>query len=85
MERKITIQNETGIHARPAGLIVKEAAKFKSSITIEKDGKEYNAKSIMSLMAMAAAKGEEITIKANGEDEQEALSAIADFILTGLE
>ncbi|WP_242823440.1 HPr family phosphocarrier protein [Thermobrachium celere] len=85
MEKKIVIQNETGIHARPAGIIVKEAAKFKSAITIEKAGKEYNAKSIMSLMTMAAKKGEEIVIKANGEDEAQAIEALTNLILNGLE
>lgn len=85
MEKKIVIQNETGIHARPAGIIVKEAAKFKSAVTIEKGGKEYNAKSIMSLMTMAAKKGEEITIKVNGEDEAQAMDALVNLIMTGLE
>lgn len=85
MEKKIVIQNETGIHARPAGIIVKEAAKFKSAVVIEKGGKEYNAKSIMSLMTMAAKKGEEITIKVNGEDEAQAMDALVNLIMTGLE
>nr|WP_201769245.1 HPr family phosphocarrier protein [Fervidicella metallireducens] len=85
MEKKIVIQNETGIHARPAGLIVKEASKFKSNISLIKGEKEYNAKSIMSIMTMAAAKGEEIIVKANGEDEETALSAVVELILTGLE
>ncbi|EYE89138.1 HPr kinase [Fervidicella metallireducens AeB] len=85
IEKKIVIQNETGIHARPAGLIVKEASKFKSNISLIKGEKEYNAKSIMSIMTMAAAKGEEIIVKANGEDEETALSAVVELILTGLE
>jgi phosphocarrier protein HPr len=85
VEKNIIVQNETGIHARPAGIIVKTAAGFKSNIFLVKDGKEYNAKSIMSLMTMAAAKGEEITVRANGEDEEAAVEAIVNLILTGLE
>ena len=53
-----TITDELGIHARPAGLLVKLAAGFKSNIIISKDGKEANAKRIMALMSLGATKGE---------------------------
>lgn len=85
IEKKVVVKNETGIHARPAGLIVREASKFKSNLTLIKDDKEYNAKSIMSLMTMAAACGQEITVRADGEDEEEALARISEIIMSGLE
>lgn len=85
IEKKVIVKNETGLHARPAGLIVREASKFKSTIALIKDSKEYNAKSIMSVMSMGAGMGEEIFVRANGEDENDALGKIADIIINGME
>lgn len=85
IEKSITVENETGIHARPAGLIVREASKFKSGITFVKGSKVYNAKSVMSVMTMAADKGEEIVIRVDGTDEEAALAAMVNLIKTGLE
>lgn len=85
IEKKVIVKNETGLHARPAGLIVREASKFKSTIALIKDSKEYNAKSIMSVMSMGAGMGEEIIVRANGEDENDALGKIADIIINGME
>lgn len=85
IEKCITVENETGIHARPAGLIVREASKFKSGITFVKGSKVYNAKSVMSVMTMAADKGEEIVIRVDGPDEEAALAAMVNLIKTGLE
>lgn len=78
------ITDEEGIHARPAGLLVKTAAGFKSKITIAKDGKEVDAKRIFGVMGLAAKKGQEITIKAEGEDEAEAIEAISEFLKSNL-
>lgn len=85
LQKSIMVENETGIHARPAGLIVKEASKFKSEVVFLKDSARYNAKSIMSIMAMAADKGETITITANGADEAAAMDAMVILIRKGLE
>lgn len=85
MEKNIIISNETGIHARPASKIVKEAAKYKSEIIIKKGDKAYNAKSIINLMSMAAAKGEEITLIVQGEDEELAIEGLTNLILNDLE
>lgn len=85
LQKNITVENETGIHARPAGLIVREATKFKSEVAFLKDNASYNAKSIMSVMAMAADKGETITITANGADEAAAMDAMIILIREGLE
>ncbi|MGX8795858.1 HPr family phosphocarrier protein [Fusibacter sp. JL298sf-3] len=59
---KFTIQNETGLHARPAALVVETAMAFDAAISIKKAGNAYNAKSIMSLMSAAISKGDEIEI-----------------------
>ena len=78
------ITDEEGIHARPAGLLVKTAAGFKSKITIAKDGKEVDAKRIFGVMGLAAKKGQENNIKAEGEDEAEAIDAVSEFLKSNL-
>jgi phosphocarrier protein HPr len=80
MEKKAIVKSETGIHARPALTVVKEASKFKSEVIIVKDGNEYNAKSIVAIMSMAAVKDDEITIKATGNDEEAAVVAMVKII-----
>ena len=75
VEKVFVVKNETGLHARPASQFVQKAAKFKSVIKLKKDGKEANAKSIISVLSLGASKGSEITISCAGDDEQEALSA----------
>jgi len=76
----ILVQNKTGLHARPAAAFVQAAAKFKSSITIEKDGKRANAKSMLSLLSIGASMGSTVTIMAEGEDESQAVTALAELI-----
>lgn len=85
MEKNIVVSNETGIHARPAAKIVKEASKYKSQITIKRGDKKYNAKSIIGLMSMAVVKGEEITLIVQGEDEEAAVEGLTNLILNHLE
>ncbi|MGH4138933.1 HPr family phosphocarrier protein [Clostridium sp.] len=80
IEKKAIVKSESGIHARPALSVVKEASKFKSEVLIVKDGNEYNAKSIVAIMCMAAAKDDEITIKATGADEEAAAVAMVKLI-----
>lgn len=79
-----TITDELGIHARPAGLLVKLAAGYKSDIIISKGGKEANAKRIMALMGLGAVKGTEITVKVEGPDEGEAAAAVEEFLKANL-
>lgn len=67
---KATLLNETGLHARPASLFVKEASKFESDVKVMLDGKEFNAKSIMGVLSMGATKGDTLEIKAEGKDEK---------------
>lgn len=85
VERKVIIKNPTGLHARPASLLVKEANKFKSEIMINKNGKDVNAKSILSVLSLGVSNGDEIIIKANGEDEKEAMDAIINLLETFVE
>ncbi|MCB2289567.1 HPr family phosphocarrier protein [Clostridium sp. CS001] len=85
IEKKAIVKSETGIHARPALAVVKEAAKFKSEVIIVKDGNEYNAKSIVAIMCMAAIKNDEIIIKTIGEDEEIAAVSMVKLIEEGLE
>lgn len=80
MEKKILVKAESGLHARPAGAIVQMASKFKSEITIN----GMNAKSIMNVMSLGVGHGEEVTIKVDGDDAQEALTSLATLI-EGLE
>lgn len=71
-EITVTIQGESGLHARPAGLLAAEAQKYQSEIVIEKDSRSINAKSIMSVLSLGGTKGDQVTVRINGEDEAEA-------------
>lgn len=75
-EASVRINNKIGIHARPAALLVSEAGKFKSSITIKKGQKEADLKSIMGVLSLGVFGGEEVVIRTNGTDEEKALSTI---------
>lgn len=92
MKRRILIMKELsyvitdpeGIHARPAGALVKEAAAFTSKITIGKDGKEVDAKRIFGIMGLAAKQGQTIVLKAEGDDEDAAIEKIGTFLKENL-
>lgn len=74
------IANQLGLHARASGALVRLASTFQSEITVAKDGTRVNAKSIMGLLLLAAANGSLIEIAAEGNDEQEAVTAIEALI-----
>lgn len=82
-KQEVTLQNETGLHARPASLFVKEASRFTSDVKVFKEGKEYNAKSIMGILSMGAGKGDNILIQAEGEDAKEAVKVLAKLVNDG--
>ena len=82
-ERSVQIVNEAGIHARPAAEIVKTAAKFRAEVSISKDGLDVNARSIMGVMMLAAECGSTVVLRADGDDAQAAIDAIADVIANG--
>lgn len=83
-EFKYTITDSQGIHARPAGLLVKEAVKFASDIKIEKAGKAADAKRIFGVMGLAAKQGEEVVIRVEGADEAEAAAVMETFFKENL-
>ena len=82
-EIKALIVNRLGMHARPAALFVKTSSKFQSKIWVRKDDLEVNGKSIMGVMMLAAAKGSTITVETEGDDEKEAIDALAGLIASG--
>ena len=76
-EKFLTVLNRAGIHARPAALIAQTANKFSSEITIEMDSASVNAKSIMGVITMAAGYNTQLILRADGEDEKQAVEAIS--------
>jgi phosphocarrier protein len=70
------IKDEIGIHARPAGMLVKEAKEFSSTITIEANGKKADLTKLMMLLSLGVKKGAEVTITAEGADEDAAIAAM---------
>ena len=77
-KREFHIIAETGIHARPATLLVQAASKFNSDINLEYNGKSVNLKTIMGVMSLGVGQGADVTITADGDDAKEAIEAIAD-------
>jgi len=83
VEKKVVVINRLGMHARPSAMFVTHASKFKSEIYIEKDGLKVVGKSIMGVMMLAAEKGSELIISAEGEDEREAVDELVKLIESG--
>ncbi len=79
-ERRITIQNKLGLHARASAKFVAEASRFESDLALLKDEIEINAKSIMGLMMLAASKGSTLVLKAEGKDADKALDTLEELI-----
>jgi len=79
-EKQYTVIDETGIHARPATLLVQTASKFDADINLEYKGKTVNLKSIMGVMSLGIGKGAEIKITAEGSDADDALTAIGELM-----
>ena len=80
IQKPITIQLSTGLEARPVAQLVQVASQFNSEIHVEIGKKKVNAKSIMGMMSMALLNGEEVVIDAEGEDAQDAVAAIEEFL-----
>ena len=78
--KEIEIKNKLGLHARAAAKVVHTAARFQSSIKIKKGDEEVDGKSILGILLLAAGKGSIITVRADGEDESEAVEAIEKLI-----
>ena len=79
-----TVKDELGIHARPAGLLVKEVKNFQSKVTLEKDGKSVDASRLMAVMGMGVKKDQTVTVTVEGDDEDAACDAIKAFFETNL-
>jgi phosphocarrier protein HPr len=79
-EKQFKVIAETGIHARPATLLVQTASKFDSEISLEYKGKKVNLKSIMGVMSLGVGQGADITIAAEGSDQEEALRSIEETL-----
>jgi catabolite repression HPr-like protein len=80
LAKQVEVKLKTGLQARPAALFVQEANRFSSDVFLEKDGKKVNAKSIMGLMSLAVGSGVVINIIADGDDEENAINSLTDFI-----
>lgn len=81
--KNITIQNTVGLHARPATYFIQKANCYKSSIWIENSDRRANAKSLLGVLSLGIAKGDIITILADGVDEQDAVDGLIELVLKG--
>jgi phosphocarrier protein len=80
IKQEIKIVNKLGLHARAAAKFVSTATRFESKVTISKDGREVDGKSIMSVMMLAASFGSDVVITTDGKDESQAFNAIKTLI-----
>ena len=78
--RTVTVNNQVGLHARPATFFIQKANEFHSSIWIEKDERRVNAKSLLGVLSLGIIKGTSMDIAADGPDEQEAVEALEELI-----
>jgi phosphocarrier protein HPr len=85
MEKVFTVKNPSGLHARPATMLVQKASSFPCEVTIVKGDKNINAKSIMGVMSLGIRQGEQLKVITNGEQEQEALNAVGEILETVFE
>lgn len=79
-EIRATVNNKTGLHARPAASLIKKAKEYKSEIWIIKNNAKINAKSMLSLLSLGVSQGDEIVVGAEGEDEETAVAGIVELI-----
>ena len=83
LRKTITIELETGLEARPVAMLVQVASQYDSNIYVECDSKRVNAKSIMGVMTLGLAPGEQVTVTADGADEEKAVSGIEKYLTEG--
>ncbi len=77
MERKVTLGSKSGLHARPAAVFVQNAKGFQSQVTLSKNEKTVNGKSILSVLSLGAEQGDQVILKVNGDDAQLAIDKLA--------
>ena len=80
VEAQLVIRNQLGLHARACAMFVKTAARYRSQVFASRDDLEVNGKSIMGVMMLAAEEGATIRVRAEGEDEQDALRALEELV-----
>jgi phosphotransferase system HPr (HPr) family protein len=85
MEKQVIVNLPQGLHARPASEFVRTASAFASEIGLSKDGKTANGKSIISIMSLTVTKGQQVTLTADGPDEQQALEALEKLLTAAAE
>ena len=85
LSKDVTVQNQVGLHARPATFFIQKANNFKSSIWVSKDERKVNAKSLLGVLSLGIIRGTNISIIADGEDEVEAVDALVDLISSNFE
>ncbi len=83
--KDVVVQNQVGLHARPATFFIQKANEFKSSIWIEKEDRRVNAKSLLGILSLGIVGGTSIRIIADGTDEQEAVDGLVDLVESGFE
>lgn len=82
IEVPVVVRQEKGLDGRPIALLVQEASQYASKVFIKVEDKSINAKSIMGMMSLSLAEGEEVTIFTEGEDEEKAAEGIRTFFMT---
>jgi phosphocarrier protein HPr len=85
MERTVTIGSKSGLHARPAAIFVQNAKSFQCQITLLKNEKTANAKSILSVLALGAEQGDQVVLKAEGDDAVSAVDSLTELLERELE
>ena len=80
VKKSVTVKRESGLEARPIAMLVQKASQFSSQVHIEVGTKSINAKSIMGMMTLGLAPGEEVTVTADGADEEEAIQSIEQYL-----
>jgi len=78
--KEVVVQNQVGLHARPATFFIQKANEYKSNIWVEKDERNVNAKSLLGVLSLGITRGASITIVAEGPDEEEAVSGLVELI-----
>jgi len=80
--KEVLVSNQVGLHARPATFFIQKANEFKASIWVEKDERRVNAKSLLGVLSLGITRGVNITILAEGTDEEQAVAALIELIST---
>lgn len=82
ISKEVTLQNEVGLHARPATFFIQKANEFKSLITVSKDDRKVNAKSLLGVLSLGITKGTKVILSADGPDEEEAINELESLIMS---